>query len=290
MSRKAKRWLVTIASVFVGLLVLGVIAATLVGVHTLTSDAEPFSTAEGFPYQPFDDLLASVVRDGRVDYEALHADRDHLNRFVATLETTGPRSTPELFSSQEERKAYYINAYNALVLFGVMEHWPIESVHDVHGMVNVKDGFGFFWAMRFRLDGRSINLYDLEHDILRVDFSDARIHAAIDCASASCPALRPHVYSPELLNEQLDAAASEFASNAPHVEVSIGEEVVRLSSIYDWFSGDFVGHAEAAQLGDDVLSWIIGYASEDARRQLEHALGSDFAVEFVEYDWTLNGL
>lgn len=76
----------------------------------------------------------------------------------------------------------------------------------------------------------------------------------------------------------------------PHVEVDGESETVRLSNIYDWFSTDFVGQAQAMDLGDDALSWVIGFASDDLRPRLERAKQSGFAIEFVPYDWTLNGL
>ena len=61
------------------------------------------------------------------------------------------------------------------------------------------------------LDGGGINLYALEHRILRREFPDARIHAAINCASGSCPTLQPRAFRPESLDAQLDATPVALA-------------------------------------------------------------------------------
>jgi hypothetical protein len=266
-------------------LVLAVLAFPALGVHqvrpTLVMSDVPVNDA-------LDDLLAEVVTPDGVDYLALIGRSADLERIVAAFAETGPRSTPERYSTVDEELAYYINAYNALTLFGVASHWPIETVHDVHGWFRIKEGFGFFWATRFRLDGRSVNLYDLENDTIRADFGDARIHAAINCASESCPALSARSYRAETLDEQLDAATISFASDAPHVVIDDDSKQIQLTPIYQWFAEDFVADAVEAGVGDSALDWILMFARADVADQLGRARDAGYEVVYVDYDWSLN--
>ena len=88
-------------------------------------------------------VLQEHVIDGGVDYQSLSAQRAELEQYVATLAKTGPRTTPELFPSgagTDAQLAYYLNAYNALVLYAVVTHWPIRSVNDVRGPLEPRQG------------------------------------------------------------------------------------------------------------------------------------------------------
>jgi hypothetical protein len=151
----------------------------------------------------------------------------------------------------------------------VVEHWPIGTVHDVRGPLEPVEGLGFFWAQRFTLDGRSISLYALENRILRARFADARIHAAINCASASCPDLASVAYRPETLERQLDAA-------------------IELSAIFDWFRGDFVQHATREGWGNDVLDFVEFHAAPATRDPIAAARARGAEVRSIDYDWSLN--
>ncbi len=103
------------------------------------------------------------VQGDRVDYAEVLSGVSDLKRFAATLAEVGPTTTPDRFPTEEDRLAYYINAYNALTLLGVVDNWPISSVQDVRGWLDPRPGFGFFYGLRFFLDGDKITLYDLEN-------------------------------------------------------------------------------------------------------------------------------
>jgi len=258
----------------------------LVGWRTVEAGVEPAAPGSAVSY---DDLAAALAHagPGGVDYPSLHGDAHALRRFAATLAVTGPRSTPDLFPSRDARLAWHLNAYNALVLLGVVEAWPIASIHEVRGWLEPKAGFGFFWAQRFRLDGRRVNLFDLENKSIR-GFVDARIHAALNCASASCPSLAPEPYRPETLDAQLDAAARRFTSEAPHVHVDEAARTVELSAIYDWFSGDFEQHSGALGGEPSVLAWIERYADPTTSAAVARARSEGYSVVRAPYDWSLN--
>ena len=160
-------------------------------------------------------------------------------------------------------------------------------MQDVRGWLDPRAGFGFFYGLRFRLDGRGVNLYDLENDVIR-GFDDARIHAAINCASKSCPALMPYAFEPDALDEQLDTVTRDFCSNPIHVRVDDDAEEIQLSAIFDWYQIDFKEYARRLGRPATVVDFILAFASPDVAADLKRAQSADFDVVFRPYDWALN--
>ena len=268
----------------------GMLTVQALGLRSVTVDAEPLEQPDtGFDYKWWNAALGRWVRPGGVDYDAVRAEEGDLRRFVATLGEIGPRVTPERFTTEPERLAYYINAYNALVLFAVVDNWPINTVHDVRGWLDPRAGFGFFYGLRFPLDGGAVNLYDLENDVIR-GFVDARIHAAINCASKSCPALAPYAFEPAQLDDQLDAVTRDFCSNPPHVWVDDEAEEIRLSAIFEWYQPDFEEHARRLGRPATIVDFILAFAAPEVAARVERAQRADFEVVFQPYDWALNRL
>jgi hypothetical protein len=268
----------------------GMLTVQALGLRSVTVDAEPLEQPDtGFDYKWWNAALGRWVRPGGVDYDAVRAEEGDLSRFVATLGEMGPRVAPERFTTEPERLAYYINAYNALVLFAVVDNWPINTVHDVRGWLDPRAGFGFFYGLRFPLDGGAVNLYDLENDVIR-GFVDARIHAAINCASKSCPALAPYAFEPAQLDDQLDAVTRDFCSNPPHVWVDDEAEEIRLSAIFEWYQPDFEEHARRLGRPATIVDFILAFAAPEVAARVERAQSADFEVVFQPYDWALNRL
>ncbi len=268
----------------------GIVTVKALGMRSIEIDAKPFEQAAGgFDYSWWNTSLGRWVRGERVDYIAVRADVEELRRFIATLGSVGPRTTPERFTTDADRLSYYINAYNALVLFAVVDNWPIDTVHDVRGWLDPRAGFGFFYGLRLPLDGGETNLYDLENEDIR-GFLDARIHAAINCASKSCPALMPYAFEPARLDEQLDAVTRAFCSNPVHVRVDHEAEEIQLSAIFDWYKPDFEEHARRLGRPATIVDFIVAFATPEAAAELERARVSEFELVFQPYDWALNRL
>ncbi len=267
---------------------LGVVVLGLIGIRSLSSDAEPLGEQELVDYATWTAFLGRHVHPDGVDYEGVLADGD-LARVVASFEGSGPRTQPALFPTKQHELAYYINAYNALTLLGVASRWPIDSVQDVRGRIEVTPGFGFFWGLRFRLDRRGTNLYDLENKIIRPKYGDARSHAAINCASESCPTLQSSAFRAETLDTQLDGAARGFVGSDKHVRWDAEARAVHLSSIFTWFRGDFEQHSQALGGAADTLAWIERYTEADDRKALAaQARREGWALQYTDYDWSLN--
>lgn len=236
---------------------------------------------EGFDYSSYAGVLEQhVTADGRVRYAALKQRPEELEAFVRRLAATSPENRPELFPTRAAQMAYWINAYNAFVLYEVVKNYPVESVRDL------KFGFGllFFKRARYLAGGKRYSLDDIEHGILRRRYADPRVHFAVNCASTSCPPLRREPYLPEKLDEQLEAATREFMVREENVWMR--GDVLFLSALFDWYRDDFVAAASRNGNGkrtvvDYVVRYLPAETAERVRREKPR-------VEFYNYDWSLN--
>lgn len=222
----------------------------------LAPPGEPFSHAA------FGDVLARFVDDrGRIDYARLARDRGDLDRYTAALAVESPDSHPDRFPDRPAELAYWINAYNALAITAVIDRPGLERV------IDQKVDF-FFWT-RYPLGGTNTSLYHLENGIVRKRYGDPRIHFALNCQSAGCPALPRHPFPAQGLDAALDAASRAFASD-PH-KVRVEGRTLELSQIFQWYASDFdeAGGAEA---------FVRSYRQE---------LPPTDEVSYIPYDWTL---
>ena len=223
--------------------------------------------ATGFPYAAYGALLAAHVDDeGRVDYAGLRRDRGRLDHVLAYVAQVGPTARPDLYPTGNARKAFFLAAYNANVWRGVVDRPPLRSLDGVR--------VSFFYATRFVVDGAETNLRDLENDRVRAGFRDARVHFALNCASLGCPRLPREAFTPERVDAQLDREARRFCAESRNVRVDVARRRVVLSKIFDWYADDFAG---------GVVPFINRYRARDAQVPV------GWAVEFVDYDWRLNG-
>ncbi len=165
-------------------------------------------------------------------------------------------------------------AYNALVLRAVLELWPLDSVRDVKVSLTsrVVPGKGFFYDRKVTVGGQETSLYRLEKDVLASQ-KDPRLHFALNCASDSCPVLRPW----EWTDEQLDQASREFVSRPENV--SVEDNALQVSRIFKWYRKDFP---------KNLAVYLQQYADDDLRQQLIRADDGNFRVRYGEYDWSLN--
>jgi len=256
-----------------GFLVAGLAAAGMGGT------AQPDDAAAA-GHQDWTAVLSRYVdRQGQVDYEGLHRERAVLDGYLTQIAEAGPESTPELFPTAAHELAYYINAYNALVFQGVLDG-DLDAETVWRGMV---PGYGFFVGRKFRLDGRTVNLRKLENKIVRARFGDARVHAALNCASVGCPRLPATAFEPGRLERELDSAMMEFVANERHVRVDDAKRTVYLSKIFDWYHDDFLTDEREAGNADPNLIDYVNRFRPDVP-----AIPRDYRLRFLEYDKRLN--
>src|SRR6185503_7446822 len=151
----------------------------------------------------YDRLTRAYVNEqGVVNYEGLKKEIGGLNDFIEQLGAVSPENKPEWFASEDERKRYYLTAYNAFILFYATSAYPDRHV--------LWSRLGMFKNKDIVLGGRKLTLNDLEHNIIRKQFTDPRIHFALNCGARSCPALRPGVIAQNATDDELEEAARRF--------------------------------------------------------------------------------
>ena len=147
---------------------------------------------------------------------------------------------------------------------------------------------------------------------MRPNYGDPRVHAAVNCASIGCPALRSDAFTVAKLDAQLDDGMLRFMGDRTRNRVKGG--VLEVSSIFKWFREDFekgqrgfnkvedVFAKYAAQL-ERVSQTLTGRIRELAERyatplpQLTDDAGEQgrlkaktVAVNHLDYDWSLNAV
>lgn len=227
----------------------------------------------GDAYAGYAALLSRYVEDGQVDYARWRADDPPAwRRFLAWLESVDPSSWPTA-----ERRAFWINAYNAHVIAGVLKRYPIDSVRDV-GFVGGRVR-GFFGRREHPLAGRARTLDEVEEILLEPPLWDPRIHWALACASQGCPWLRPEPYLPGRIDTQLDFQARTFL-NSPHGNrLDRDSRILYLTSIFDWYEDDFVRAAGSVRAY--AAQYLTGAAAEAAQ-------DDSYRIDYLDYDWSLN--
>ncbi|UCB52067.1 MAG: DUF547 domain-containing protein [Candidatus Zixiibacteriota bacterium] len=216
---------------------------------------------------------------GRVNYDSLKVNRADLDSFVAQLARTGPFTRPEDYPTLQDTFAFWANAYNALVLKGVVDNYPVSSVK------KIKRFFGFFKRYDFELDGRTVVLDDIEHRFLR-PLGDPRVHFAVNCASISCPRLFNQPWSPEILNEQLDRAARIYINDRSQNYLDPEEGRLYLSSIFKWYRDDFEDWLKKQGRRADIREYVQQYFDEENQRI--YSTRDKWKVKYLKYDWGLN--
>ncbi|MDP3091600.1 MAG: DUF547 domain-containing protein [Nitrospira sp.] len=245
-----------------------VLMAVLGGCSTVPTNyrpAMPLASGE-FSHQPFDQVLQAHVRDGVVDYPAILDDR-RFAQYLDHLDRVDPNSLPK-----DDRLALWINAYNAYAIKGILDGYSPGTW---------AGRYRYFIGRTYRAGGASINLYDLERDILIAQFHEPRMHFAIVCASASCPKLQPWAYDRTPLEQQLEQVTRGFINDPSRNRFDRDNRVAYLSKIFDWFMDDFSAHAGS------VLRFVARYIADE---ELAHDLtGNTYRIEYLDYDWSLNG-
>lgn len=253
------------------------------GADAMEADGAVFSHASWGRF-----LDTHVRADGRLDYTRAQDAREDLDHYVRALAETSPDTHPHLFPDGAERLAYWLNAYNAWVVYAVLEAYPVASVQDINDsrwLAVLPDGAGFFLFQRITLGGRRTSLYALENFLIRKRFDDARVHFALNCASQSCPRLPREPFEGAVLEAQLQRETRGFLAETRNVEIETAAGVLRLSSIFRWYRRDF--DAPAGARGETELHRFLDAALEaDMAAKLRRCGGC--RIEWRPYDWRLN--
>jgi len=240
---------------------------------------QPQARVEKWDNSEWASVLAAVATpDGLVRHDLLKNNtngvRDRLFRYVGMINVAGPENRPDLFPTEKDKLAYYINAYNAVCMYLVVKRdFPKDHSKGI-------PPYGLYFVDKVPVGGKNMNLDFMEKTYLRP--VDPRIHFAINCMSASCPPLRNEPYESARLDAQLDEQGRRFLSDRRGAYRD-GDKVV-ISEIFKFFTNDFVqpfanrsGRKDAS-----VLDAIQQYAADDS------PIRGAASFAFQDYDWSLN--
>ena len=216
----------------------------------------------------WEDILRRHVNAlGQVDFDAIQRDPAPLRQVTEAIGESAPNNRPELYRTTADRVAFWLNAYNALAMWGVIQ-WNVPTRFDL------LDRWRFFIDTDRRIGGQSISLNDLETDIIR-PIGDERVHFGLNCMVRDCPRLPREAFLPDRLEAQLAAAATLFCTDDRTIRPDPAHRSVWLSAIFEFYTKDFVP-AKAPNLIAYVNRWRTEKLPEDAK------------VRFLPYDWTIN--
>ncbi len=229
--------------------------------------------ATEFSHAKFDTLLKRHVADGKVNYKALKQDK-LLDEYLSDLS----RANPNALGSRDEKIAFWINAYNAYTLKLIVDNYPLKSIKDLSflGTIVINSP----WKKEFcNIGGKLYSLDAIEHDILRGEFGEERIHFAVNCASESCPILRNEAYSPSKLKAQLEEQARTFLGDGVRNQMRWEGKTLYLSQIFNWYRGDF------EKKSGSLEAYLAQFFTDEQKRWLA---AGEVKIEFLDYDWSLN--
>lgn len=271
------------------LVTLGVIAvlsgcASTTPLSQSTDGSGQISTAITAPleYETYATILQTYVNEeGLVDYLALQANAQPLKDVVAQLGAVSSASYESW--SEADQIAFLINAYNIITLDSIINQDPLKD--------SIKDIPGVWKFQTHTVMGKSLTLDNLEHDILRKDFVEPRIHAALVCAAISCPPLRREPYNGEALDVQLEDQVQIWMDSPIGLKIDRAQNQVSISAIFDWFGQDWQPQygVESGFTGNEkqraTLNFISNYVSPEDRTFL---MEGDYSLNYLHYDWSLN--
>jgi hypothetical protein len=241
----------------------------------------PPAPPTAWDYREWATVLRDNVRDGLVDYEHLKGHREPLERFYGAVSVVGPQSTPDLLKSPPDQAAYWINAYNALVLRAVLERYPTETMYGLKDPALETD-------FMFQVDGRVMNLRAVKEKLEEVCRNDPRVMFCLCAAARGCPPLAPEPYHAFDLERRLRETTRRAMDNGDLVRVDHMNR--RLLVWLDLFSRkkELIARFERRYRtrGATLLTVLNTYA--DPRRRGELAAARGYKVEQLPFDRRLN--
>ncbi len=212
-------------------------------------------------------LLLSTYVDsvGNVNYDGIINNPFALNDYLQFIKHISPDSKPEYFKSEDSKKAFWINAYNAVILKLLIDN-PGQNILDI-GL------FGHdVFLKKFKIGYKNISPFYIENKILR-KLNDPRIHFAINCGSKSCPPLGNKILLEKNLDKQLEEKASNFINNPANVYIDYESKKIYVSRIFKWFKKDF----------GNLKKYLSQYLKNDRYDDIKN-----FKIIYLDYNWTIN--
>jgi hypothetical protein len=238
----------------------------------------------------FDEILDLYVRDGLVYYRALKIERTRFDRVVDQL-----AAVREGGLSRDERLAFWLNAYNALVLRTVIDHYPVTGKSGLYPANSIRQIPGAFESVKHQVAGRPLTLDEIENKVLP-EFHDPRVYFALGRGAISSGRLRSEAFAADRLEAQLTEVAAECARRPECIQIDQSRNQVLASSIFSWrerdFAAAYAGAASSRFSGrSPVERAVLAYVEPRLFGLEQEFLARDaFELKFLDFDWSLNDL
>jgi hypothetical protein len=271
---------------------LSAVVLVLAAIRTAVPAAQAVPPAVDPLHRQYDQLLDINVRDGQVYYRALRSERATLDRYVASLNVADATYAGW---SKEARMAFWLNAYNAVVLQTVVNHYPIRGRAEGYPSSSIRQIPGAFEQARRRLAGRAVTLDEIEKAILP-EFKEPRLYLALGRGALGSGRLRSEAYTASRLTAQLEAVQAEFVNEAAMLRIDRLTSRVSVTPIISWREAEFVAAYDKGADGpfgqrSPVERAILAFVAPHLLRlEREFVDRNEFGVVFHEFDWRLNDL
>ncbi len=248
----------------------------------------------GFDHSDYAAVLKAYVNDnGMVNYKAMKANPDKLESFLNRIARLDKRTYQGW--SPDEKIAFWINAYNGITLKVIIDHYPIKASWAAslrYPKNSIRQIDGAWDELKHSVMGRAMTLDDIEHETLRKDFEEPRIHVALVCAAMGCPPLRNEPYVGKRLKAQFADQLRSFLRNPKKFKIDRNKGRVYISPIFKWFGEDFekkyatdTKFSEHSRTERAVLKYVSERLDETQARHLAQA---KYDIKYLDYDWSLN--
>jgi hypothetical protein len=265
--------------------------AVLLASVAVAPHAQTDAAGAGSAVAAFDKILDTYVRDGYVYYKALEGERAGLDRYVASFDV--PAATVAGWS-KDAQKAFWINAYNALVLKTAIDHYPIKGKSAAYPPNSMRQIPGAFDQTKHHVAGQSLTLDDIEK--AAEAFGDARVVFALGRGAIGSGRLKSEAYRADRLNDQLEVALKEFVTRPTCLKLDRVAGLVVASPLFSWRQDSFVAAYSQGGFGgwsgrSPIERAILNMASPFFfASEREFAAANTFQMQFGTFDWRLNDL
>jgi hypothetical protein len=263
--------------------------AIILAAATLAAQARPDTEPL---HRPLDQILDINVRDGLVYYRALKSERGRLDRYVASLNV--PTATYEGWP-REGQMAFWLNAYNAIVLQTVINHYPIKGKAASYPVGSIRQIPGAFDQVKHRAAGRSVTLDEIEKTILP-QFKDPRLYLALGRGAVGSGRLRSEAYTTARVMEQLEAVHDDVLTRQEMLKIDRLAGTMSVTPMVSWHEAEFIDayekkadprFAQRSPIERAILGFIAPRLLSLERELIEK---NQFSVTFHTFDWRLNDL
>jgi len=257
---------------------------------TLAGQSPQGAQEPGVVLGPLDLILDTYVRDGYVYYRALKLERRRLDEYVRQLGLSDVDKR-----TRNEQMAFWLNAYDALVLQTVIDGYPAPRRSNEYPARSIRQVPGAFERLPHRVAGRTLTLDQIEQTILS-KFNDPRLYFALGRGAVGGGRLRSESFAGDAIEKQLTEVASECVTRAECIQVDAATNKLMASAIFSWHEKEFVAayadkaaplYASRSPIERAILAFVAPKLLQTERDFLEK---NTFQLAYKPFDWSLNDL